>query len=312
MSGADQGRYDPSLKDFLTIIWNERRLVALSSLIAVGIFAALGFLLPPSYRATTTLIPTSDRDRNSVLGKIGIDLGQLGIQTGGRNDSPLMYPEIIGSRRILSAVLDSVLKSGEYPSGRRLIDVIEPKGKGPERRERALRKVAKLIDASVDRRTGVLTIRCTMPGRATAAEVANELRDRLQEFLIQSLTAQATSNRVFIEGRRNETRAALARQEEILRDFRDRNRRFGNAPSLQLEEGRLTRLVREQEEVYLTLSREYEVAKIDEHRNVPILSVLDPAEPPVFRHFPKRRLLAVIGLGVGLLLGSLVAIWRRM
>ena len=71
------------------------------------------------------------------------------------------------------------------------------------------------------------------------------------------------------------------------------------------------RLVREQEEVYITLSREHEVAKIDEHRNVPVLSVLDPAEPPAFRHFPKRRLLAAIGLGAGFVLGSLVAISRR-
>src|SRR6185436_7681574 len=81
--------------------------------------------------------------------------------------------------------------------------------------------------------------------------------------------------------------------------FRERNVRFGNSARLAIEEGRLSRAVRQQEEIYLTLQRQGELARLEERKDVPVLSVLDPAVPPVKRDWPKRGLLALLGAMLG-------------
>ena len=43
--------------------------------------------------------------------------------------------------------------------------------------------------------------------------------------------------------------------EEKLKAFRETNKRIENSPQLQLEQGRIAREVRVQEEVYLTLKK---------------------------------------------------------
>ena len=106
-------------------------------------------------------------------------------------------------------------------------------------------------------------------------------------------------------------RGELDVAEENLRGFRERNLRIGNAPRLLLEEGRLNRAVREQEEVYLTLRRQYELAKIEERRDVPVINVLDAAVVPSFRISPRRAIMGILGLVIGGTLGIASALVRR-
>jgi len=40
--------------------------------------------------------------------------------------------------------------------------------------------------------------------------------------------------------------------------------------------------------IYLTLKREYEISKIEEMKNMPIINVLDIAIPPALKSGPKR------------------------
>jgi uncharacterized protein involved in exopolysaccharide biosynthesis len=144
-----------------------------------------------------------------------------------------------------------------------------------------------------------------------AAGIANSLDTLLQDFAIYSFTSQAGENRQFVEGRLTEVRTELNQAEEILRDFRERNLRIGNAPRLLLEEGRLSRAVREHEEVYLTLRRQYELAKIEERRDVPVINVLDAAVVPSFRISPRRAIMAILGLVIGGTLGVANVLLRR-
>jgi uncharacterized protein involved in exopolysaccharide biosynthesis len=44
------------------------------------------------------------------------------------------------------------------------------------------------------------------------------------------------------------------------------------------------------------VSREYELAKIQENRDVPLLATLDSAVPPIKRYWPRRSLFGLLGL----------------
>jgi uncharacterized protein involved in exopolysaccharide biosynthesis len=144
--------------------------------------------------------------------------------------------------------------------------------------------------------------------------VANALSELLQDFTVHSFTSQAGENRRFIEGRLKEVQGDLTHAEEQVRAFRERNLRIGNSPRLLLEEGRLARALREQEEIYLTLRRQYELAKVQEHRDVPVLNVLDAAVNPTLRSAPRRGLVAALGtlLGLAMSLGMVLVRERQL
>jgi len=299
------------LETYIPILWARRRTIALYALVGGLLTGLISFFIPPTYQAVTTVIPAISPDKFTGMGGLTASLEDFGIQTGSKGNSPAMYPEIVKSRRVLEQVLVRTYSTG--PEGRpaRLIDLIEQEGRGARRRELAVKKLRRRVDATLDRRTGVLTIRVRARQAEVAAGIANSLDTLLQDFAIYSFTSQAGENRQFIEGRVAEVRTELNQAEETLRDFRERNLRIGNAPRLLLEEGRLNRAVREHEEVYLTLRRQYELAKIEERRDVPVINVLDAAVVPSFRISPRRAIMAILGLVIGGTLAVVNVLLRR-
>jgi len=286
-------------------LWERRRLLAVTTLGAGAAAVVLSLLLPPRYQAVVTIIPAMTPDRMSQFGTmVGPSLEDLAFQASVRSGSSVMYPSIVRSRRLLEQVLAMRFPTGRDLPPRTLIDLIQPRGSGAMRTELAVRALQRRVDATLDRRTGVLTIRVDSPFPPVASGIANALSSLLQDFVVHSLTSQAGENRKFIEGRLQDVALDLAHAEEELRLFRERNLRIGNSPRLLLEEGRLIRGVREHEEIYIALKRQFELTKVQEQRDVPVLNVLDAAAVPVLRSAPKRVATVLVGLLLGFGLGA--------
>ena len=88
-----------------------------------------------------------------------------------------------------------------------------------------------------------------------------------------------------------------------MKTFYERNRGWQQAPELVFQEGRLRRQVDVSQEVYLTLKREHEAARIEEVNDTPVITVIDPAKPPPRPSAPKRPLIALLGLVLGGMVG---------
>jgi uncharacterized protein involved in exopolysaccharide biosynthesis len=130
----------------------------------------------------------------------------------------------------------------------------------------------------------------------------------LTDYLKHERTAQARENREFVEGRYKEAQSELSKNENALGSFRESNRSFNNSPDLAITEGRLYRAVRVQEEVFLELTRQYELARIEEQKATPVVEVLDPPTLHRIPGSPKLPIFAGIGLLAGAFLGSLFAV----
>lgn len=293
----------PSFEDYLGVAFKRKWVLAGFGLLGGLLFFGLSYLFPPGYKADVTLIPMASPDRFGSLGVLGIQLQDLGITQQGPGIPPAMYPEIVESRSVLEPVLGRTFptstkaETGSYLvwSGVRSDD---PKAAGI-----ALARIRKKVSTSINRRTGLMTLEVRERDPIVAASLANVIAENMQQAILTILADQASRTRQFIESRLSDTRASLLRAEEGLRSFREQNIRIGNSPRLQIEEGRFSRAVREQEEIFLTLERQLELAKIEERRDVPRLAILDAAVPPVTKYWPKR----VLFLAVGLLLGTGVA-----
>jgi uncharacterized protein involved in exopolysaccharide biosynthesis len=270
------------------------------------LLAALSLVLPPVYVASTMLMEARGGGADSPLAQLGLDEAlplHLGTRAGGVNT----YPDIVRSRALLTTVLER-----SYPLRRggpqRLLDRLARRGPDDQRLERAVKRLRQRVDPALDRRTGILTLRVRMDDPVLAAAVATAVTAALQDVVVRAMNAQAGANRAFVEQRLAGARGDLARSEDALRAFRESNLR-GSSPRVMTEESRLLRETKVREEIVLTLSRERELAGVEEHKDVPVISVLDPAVPPATRSAPRRGLMAALGLALGLVAGAGRVLW---
>jgi tyrosine-protein kinase Etk/Wzc len=143
-----------------------------------------------------------------------------------------------------------------------------------------------------------------LPHRSTFRP--NRFIASLDEFNTKSRQSQARLRRQFIEQRVQSAGAELRNVEEQLRTFYERNRSWQQSPKLVYEEGTLRRQVEIRQEVYLTLNREYETARIEEVNDTPVITVIDPAVEPRRPSKPKPLLISIVGFILG---GIAAAAW---
>jgi uncharacterized protein involved in exopolysaccharide biosynthesis len=78
----------------------------------------------------------------------------------------------------------------------------------------------------------------------------------------------------------------------------------------------LFRHTKVEEAVFETLTQQYELAKVQEAKEVPSVRVLDPAEVPEKKVFPPRTLLVITGTCIALAIGALWVLlsdrWRKI
>jgi uncharacterized protein involved in exopolysaccharide biosynthesis len=270
---------------------------------------ALSFVLPPVYVASVTIMEAQSNGSNTMSPQLGSMEEQLAMRLGTRASGVTTYPEIVRSRQLLTRVLGQ-----RFPTARNrtvlLLDRLTRPALPAQRLDIGVRRLRKLVDAALDRRTGLLTLSVRLDDPVLAAAVATAVWGGLQDIVVNAMNAQAGANRRFIEGRLADARRELARAEDALRSFRENNLR-GSSPRLLTEEARLLRETRTQEEVMLTLTRQYEIARVEEQKNVPVISVIDPAVPPAFRSAPRRGILSALGLLLGLACGvAWVLVWK--
>jgi uncharacterized protein involved in exopolysaccharide biosynthesis len=267
---------------------------------------AVVLLLPPTYRATTLLIPNANQGSMAAgLDGLSTVAGQLGINVAGAgNDPARVFPDILRSRTLVRRVLQS--KVAPRAGGAQVYLDRFGRRSAPEaeRLEAATKTFIERRSANVlDPKNSSIKIVIYDRDPEVAAAVANAMSRELDRINLEINRSNARARRAFVEARLAEVRAELAADEESLKDFREQNRAIAASPQLLLESERLARKVRVDEEVYLTLTREHELAKIDEVRDVPVINVLDEATPPAFPHAPHRPLVVSVVFVLSLLAG---------
>jgi uncharacterized protein involved in exopolysaccharide biosynthesis len=134
-------------------------------------------------------------------------------------------------------------------------------------------------------------------------------------FNLETRQTQAGEERRFIEARMDAARSELRAAEDQLRTFLQRNRDFRNSPELMLANERLQREVAWRQQVFTSLAQAYEQARIEEVRNIPVTTLIEPPAAPVRpdgRGTAKWGLLAlVIGLFSAVLLAFAIEFARR-
>jgi len=223
------------------------------------------------------------------------------------NPSPL-FPQLLSSRDLIARVLSRkyTLRNGQTTD---LMAYMKIKGDNPDRTlQQAAGLFRSVMRSGYDIKSGVTTISASFRDPVLAAAVVNACTEELDRF-IQDLRASQAGEKVrFISQRLTEVQQQLGDAENSLKAFRERNRQILGAPQLMLEETRLIRDVTVNEQLFLTLKTQHEIARIEEVRNLPDIMVLEKAVAPIVRDAPlRKRIVFMWTIGFGFL--SLVAVF---
>jgi uncharacterized protein involved in exopolysaccharide biosynthesis len=281
--------------------------------VAVILTLLVSLLLPTRWTAKGSFIPETQSSIQLPQG-IGALAGELGFSLPGADpmSSPDFYAAVTRSRSLLERTLLTRFPvpgvTGERADSAPLIDILEIEADTP--RERLDKGVEWLKDhsaARVDNKTGTIEIEVELPGPELAATVASHMLGLLNDFNRQTRNLRARERRKFTEARTAEARNDLESAEEAMRAFLTRNRQFETSPQLLFEHGRLDRQVQLRQEVYQTLEREYEIARIDEVNDTPLLTVIDPPVPPAKPSSPRPVRMGLVAGVLGLILSVSLA-----
>src|SRR6266542_2994417 len=302
--------YETSLIELAKMFVRHRRATVGLPLLVALLTGILSFLVSPTYTAITTFVPEASPQARlpsglaSIATQFGLSLGSEGSK------SPKFYAEVVRSRELMERVLlsnyvDPQQKQHTVTDSATLLHILGVKGRdSADSLYRGVKKLSRLVAVRVNDQTNIVTLTVDTHYPALAAAVANTFVAYLNAFNAQYRQSQAREQRKFVEQRLVDGERELRGAEEDLRTFYERNRSWQQAPQLTFEEGRLRRQVDIRQELYLTLKREYETARIQEVNDTPVITVIDVAAPPVKKSKPQRILLVAIALVLGAIVGA--------
>lgn len=293
---------------------HRRSIVGLAGLGAL-LLGALVLLTPSSYTSRASFAPQSGGATASSLAGLAQQFGVSIPMTEGSR-SPQFYAELLRTRKLLSATVQTEYTVTEGSTEPRTPDLIEffdvPEDEARDRRlEIAIEKLREKMTTGVGPETGVVNLGVTTKSAAVSRQIVDRMLELVNRFNVETRQTQAAAERRFLDDRVAQARRDLQAAEDSLRQFLERNRRYENSPALRFEYERLQRRVRLQQEVYSTLAQSYEQAKIEEVRNTPVITLVDPPETPARPDRKSLLLVLLLGVLVGGTVGTAWAFGRQ-
>ncbi len=283
------------------------------------IVAALAaVVLPPVYQAHASFVTAGSTNSKvaSALSGNGAGLqglaSQLGVSSGADpSESPNFYVRLIESEELRRRLLRSKFQDPRGHSPRdsaTLLEIFRPRSNNPQRRmELGIKKLGQSISTDFDLKTNLVLLTVEARWSQLAAAIANRTVELVDAFNHEQRVSRARSKRLFVQSRLDSAKVELQNAEERQRYFYDQNRSWRTSPQLVFEEQRLRRNVEVATDLFLTLQRQFETARLDEFNDAAEITVVDPAVPPWKAQWPRYWILLAGSLFVGVLLGVLVA-----
>jgi tyrosine-protein kinase Etk/Wzc len=198
---------DVSVLDFLIVILKHKKLIWGITLSAVVLTAAISFLIPPTYRAETHVLPPQEGNSGMAaqflmqLGAPGL-LGGFGVKTS--ND---LYMGLLRSRTVLDRVIERFNLMKVYDT------------KYHEDAERKLLKALKLQD---DKKSGIITVGVEDRNPERSAEMTNAFVEELKKLKGGLAVTEAAQRRLFFEDQMKTAKGELMTAEDSMKAFQEK------------------------------------------------------------------------------------------
>ncbi len=298
----DQNNYpeeeEINLIQYINVLLKRRWMIVLGVFICVAFVAIYSFKLSPFYTATAKFLPSNNPEMTSRMGSL---LGGGNIQSFSENVTSEYYTELLQRTVFLDRILARTFFSQEAGGD---VDLVAyygiESGNDIEKRLKTVNAIRGNLELSTAKTTKVITLSYTTGEPELSADIVNAFLDELAIYNQDIRGSKAKENREFVENRLKDVQRLLNAAEDKQANFSTRNKKIGT--DLQPEFDRLKRSVKVQEEVYITLSKQLELAKIEEQEKKPMLEILERAVPPLTKSGPSRKKNVILAGFVSLML----------
>jgi uncharacterized protein involved in exopolysaccharide biosynthesis len=291
IDSQDNGNFN--LLDTINLIlvnWKiELRIISIATILAI----IISLILPKYYRSTTVILPQTNEGGLAGLASLS-GLASVAGFNFGETTLEQLYPDIIRSEIVLKEVIYSKYLTKEYSIPTNLIEYWQiSKDDSLENYELALKQLRELLEVKLDFKTNIVTISLITKEPQLSADIINKVVMELDKFMRTKKRTNASEQRKWIEGRLQEVKIDLEKSENNLKRFREDNRRTIESPALMLEQARFSRDVDINIVLFTELKKQYELSKIEEVKNIPVISVMDPARPAGRKDKPARAVIVI-------------------
>jgi uncharacterized protein involved in exopolysaccharide biosynthesis len=280
----------------------------------------------------------------SLAGLAGVDLG--GSSSGAEAIRPDLYPNIIQSAPLLQEVLKAKIYSTNHKKWQTVLDFLSEKqdaapldifgdsddyeevadvklDKVPtnalssdliklNKSERvAIRKLRASVVLEIDKKSGVISLTTKLTNPVAAANITSLIQHYLTKYVTDYRTQKARQELAFLEKRLTESRARYDQALFTLSAYRDQNMNL----FLNVAKDREKKLQYEVDmayNLYTTISGQYEESKVKLHRETPVFKVLEPAQVAIKKDGPKRSLITIGFMFVGVFLALIYVFFKTV
>lgn len=282
------------MSSMILSLWDSKMLILKITGIITAITLIIVLLLPKQFRSDVILLPDTDKTKlagmagiSSLAALAGVNIGSVTIEQ--------LYPTIIASETIMKRVIYAKYQTVKYSQKVNLIEYWDISEDTETRSfEVTMEKLKDKLDVNFNKLTNVVTISLWMPEAQLSADVLDTLAFSVDSFIRFNRNTNASEQRVWIESRLKQVKIDLSNAENALKNFQEQNRTFTNSPQLQLLQTRLMREVEIQSTIYGELRKQYELAKIEEIKTVPVINILDHPRPAGKKDKPRRALIIIV------------------
>ena len=297
---------------FLLIAENFKIILIIPSIICILAILYVFFISSPVYESQAKIM--SSGNNSNVSEAVGL-AAQFGVSIPVNQAEPeWVFPEVIKSRTIAKSMLKRKFSTKEFGKNISLLQILTYGNKSAmvgldTLMNNGIETLISMIDIKQNSSLYFLTVSAFEP--KFARDLASALIEELDLHQKNYNKNKTSKTRKFVEDRILQTEKELKIAEENLKNFRDRNRRIGNSPALQLEQERLSREVLVLTGVYTTLKQKLETAKIEEVKESDYVVVLDHPEIPILASKPNKKSIVIIAGLFGIAIGIIIILIKE-
>jgi len=274
------------LIDYVNVILKRRWLIVVGVFLSVLLVGIKSKTMPPVFTASAKFLPSKNPD---MISRMGTLVGGGKVETFEDNVTSEYYTELLKSNSFLERIAKRKFLSKKFGGDIDLISYYKIEDNNDNvRLIKAKRAISGNLKISIERSTKLINLSYSTTEPELSAEIVNGFLEELIIYNQDIRDTKAKQNRKFIEGQLEETHQLLKKAEEDLADFAARNRKIAT-PELEVDLDRLKRNVKVQEEVYITLKKQVELAKIEEQERKPAIEIIEKAAVPLYKSAPKTR-----------------------
>lgn len=333
------------LADIWTFLRRNRLWILAGFLVGFTVGAIYAFRKPNQYSSQVTVMPEVQAKGAGGLGNLGSLAGLAGINLEGLSASsdairPDLYPTVMQSVPFALHLLKQPVTERdqqkaislqafiEKHSSKSILSLVgswlspsKEEGTGPrlsnpgvlalsKEQEEQVLYVQQVVSINYDKKTGIVTIGAILPDPVVAATVAQQALDYLTNYITGYRTEKAHKEVEFLNKQVDSARKRYQQAEISLSGFRDRNRNlFMN--TAKIEEQRIQAEFLLAQELYNSLTKQLELAKIKVQEQTPVFKILNPAQVPLRKSKPSRTIIMLLTAIGGALLMTGIRFLRQ-